>query len=78
MSDDNDPYQASAKSFVQLAGTLKNDSKHENLIEVDDDDDDDDNDIYNSKPNRIVSFASLSNQNRNNKSQTEFNNVAVS
>ena len=68
MSDDNDPYQGSAKSFVQLAGTLKSEPKNSDLLQVVDYDDDNDI-LYKSQnkyaaPNRIVSFASINKKNR--------------
>jgi hypothetical protein len=80
MSDENDPYQGSAKSFVQLAGTLKSEPKNKDLIELQDFDDDDDmlNKSKNKSipTNRLVNFASMNNQNRNRKKDNS--NVAVS
>ncbi len=80
MSDENDPYQGSAKSFVQLAGTLKSEPKNKDLIELQDFDDDDD--MFNKSKNksiptnRLVNFASINNQNINRKKDNS--NVAVS
>ena len=78
MSEDNDPYQGSARSFVQLAGTLKNEPKHEDLIEQEIEDLDD-GDIYhlpsNSIPNRIVNFATMGKQSRNLNNDNNHSNV---